>query len=69
MFCIAPVNALLALNPNNISASNDPTFVTYDENGVDTVFRFYGQPAEEYEWHISYSPPLLHCTLDSLKLE
>ena len=42
----------------------------YGENDISTAFDFYGKPAEDYyEGHKSYSPPLLNCTLDSLKLE
>ena len=42
----------------------------YGENYISTAFDFYGKQAEDdYEGHKSYSPPLLNCTLDSLKLE
>ena len=39
-------------------------------NDISTAFNFYGKPAEDdYEGYKSLSPPLLNCTLDSLKLE
>ena len=44
----------------------------YRARGSDTssAFDFYGKPAEDdYEGHKSYSPPLLNCTLNSLKIE
>ena len=42
----------------------------YGENDISTAFDFYGKPAEDdYEGNKSYNPPLLNCTLDSLKLE
>ena len=70
MSCIEPVEALMALDPSSIPASNDYLFLMYGENDISTVFDFYGKPAEDdYEGHKSYSPPLLNCTLDSLKLE
>ena len=70
MSCIEPVAALMALDPSSIPASNDYLFLMYGENDISTAFDFYGKPAEDdYEEHKSYSPPLLNCTLDSLKLE
>ena len=70
MSCTEPVGALMALDPSSISASNDYLFLVYGENDISTAFDFYGKPAEDdYEEHKSYSPPLLNCTLDSLKLE
>ena len=70
MLCIQPVEALMALDPSSIAASNDYLFLMYGENDISTAFDFYGKPAEDdYEEHKSYSPPLLNCTLDSLKLE
>ena len=70
MSCIKPVEALTALDPISIPASNDYLFLMYGENDISTAFDFYGKPAEDdYEEHKSYSPPLLNCTLDSLKLE
>ena len=60
----------MALDPSSISASNDYLFLVYGENDISTAFDFYGKPAEDdYEGHKSYNPPLLNCTLDSLKLE
>ena len=65
-----PVGALMALDPSSISASNDYLFLMYGENDISTAFDFYGKPAEDdYEGNKSYNPPLLNCTLDSLKLE
>ena len=70
MSCIEPVTALMALDPSSIPASNDYLFLMYDENDISTAFDFYGKPAkDDYEGHKSYSPLLLNCTLDSLKLE
>ena len=70
MSCIEPVEALMALDPSSIPASNDYLFLMYDENDISTAFDFYGKPAEDdYEGNKSYNPPLLNCTLDSLKLE
>ena len=70
MSCIEPVEALMALDPSSIPASNDYLFLMYGENDISTAFDFYGKPAEDdYEGHKSYNPPLLNCTLDSLKLE
>ena len=70
MSCIKPVEALTALDPISIPASNDYLFLMYGENDISTAFDFYGKPAEDdYEGHKSYNPPLLNCTLDSLKLE
>ena len=60
----------MALDPSSIPASNDYLFLMYGENDISTAFDFYGKPAEDdYEGHKSYSPLLLNCTLDSLKLE
>ena len=60
----------MALDPSSIPASNDYLFLMYGENDISTAFDFYGKPAEDdYEGHKSYNPPLLNCTLDSLKLE
>ena len=60
----------MALDPSSIPASNDYLFLMYGENDISTAFDFYGKPAEDdYEGHKSYSPPLINCTLDSLKLE
>ena len=59
----------MALDPSSIPASNDYLFLMYGENDISTAFDFYGKPAEDdYEGHKSYSPSLLNCTLDSLKL-
>ena len=70
MSCTEAVGALMALDPSSISASNDYLFLVYGENDISTAFDFYGKPAEDdYEGHKSYNPPLLNCTLDSLKLE
>ena len=70
MSCIKPVEALTAFDPISIPASNDYLFLMYGENDISTAFDFYGKPAEDdYEGHKSYSPLLLNCTLDSLKLE
>ena len=70
MSYIEPVEALMALYPSSIPASNDYLFLMYGENDISTAFDFYAKPAEDdYEGHKSYSPPLLNCTLDSLKLE
>ena len=70
MSCIEPVEALMALDPSSIPASNDYLFLMYGENDISAAFDFYGKPVEDdYEGHKSYSPPLLNCTLDSLKLE
>ena len=70
MSCIEPVEALMALDPSSIPASNDYLFLMYGENDISTAFDFYGKPAEDdYEGHKSYNPSLLNCTLDSLKLE
>ena len=70
MSCIEPVEALMALDPSSIPASNDYLFLMYGENDISTAFDFYGKPAEDdYEGNKSYNPPLLNCTLDSLKLE
>ena len=70
MSCIEPAEVLMALDPSSIPASNDYLFLMYDENDISTAFDFYGKPAEDdYEGHKSYSPLLLNCTLDSLKLE
>ena len=70
MSCIKPVEALTALDPISIPASNDYLFLMYGENDISTAFDFYGKPAEDdYEGNKSYNPPLLNCTLDSLKLE
>ena len=41
----------------------------YGKNDISTAFDFYDKPADDNEGHKSYSPPLLNCTLDSLKLE
>ena len=60
----------MALDPSSIPASNDYLFLMYGENDISTAFDFYGKPAEDdYEGNKSYNPPLLNCTLDSLKLE
>ena len=70
MSCIEPVEALTALDPSSIPASNDYLFLMYGENDTSTAFDFYGKQAEDdYEGHKSTSPPLLNCTLNSLKLE
>ena len=70
MSCIEPVEALMALDPSSIPASNDYLFLMYGENDISTAFDFYGKPAEDdYEGNKSYNLPLLNCTLDSLKLE
>ena len=70
MSCIEPVEALMALDPTIIPASNDYLVLMYGENNISTAFDFYGKPPEDdYEGHKSYSPPLLNYTLGSLKLE
>ena len=70
MSCIKPVEALRALDPSSIPVSNDYLFLMYGENDISTAFDFYGTQAEDdYEGHKSTSPPLLNCTLNSLKLE
>ena len=70
MSCIERVEALMILDPSSIPASNDSLFLMYGENDISTAFGFYGKPAEDdFEGHKSNSPPLLNCTLDSLKLE
>ena len=59
MSCIEPVEALTALDPSSIPASNDYLFLMYGENDISTAFD-YGKPAEDdYEGYKSYSPPLL----------
>ena len=69
MSCIEPVEALTALDPSSIPASNDYLSLMYGENDISTAFDFYGKQADDYEGHKSTSPPLLNCTLNSLKLE
>ena len=70
MSCIEPVEALMVLDSSSIPASNDYLFLMYGENDISTAFDFYGKPAEDdFEGHKSYSPPLLNCTVDFLKLE
>ena len=41
----------------------------HGKNDISTAFDFYDKPADDNEGHKSYSPPLLNCNLDSLKLE
>ena len=67
--CIEPLDALIALDPSRIPASNDSSFLMYDENDISTAFNFYGQPVDDYDGYKSYSTPSLNCISDSLKPE
>ena len=70
MSCIAPVEALLALDPNSIPCENESDFLTFGNQSIDIAFNFYGNPAEDiYQGHRTFSPALLNCTNESLKLE
>ena len=70
MSCIAPIEALMALDPGSIPSMDNPEFASYGESFIETLFNFYGKGAEDdYGGIKNYSPPLLTATMESLKLE
>ena len=70
MSCIAPVEALLVLDPNSIPSQNDPDFISFGKKSMDVAFDFYGNSAEDnYQGHKSFILALLRTTKESLQLE
>ena len=68
MFCIAPVEALLALDLMPIPEANK-NCITYGQDFFNVAFEFYGNSEGGiYEGCIKISPVLLNCTNKSLQL-
>ena len=69
MFCIVPVEALLALDLMSIIEANT-NCIAYGQDSIDVAFEFYGNSKEDiYEGCTKISPPLLNCAKESLRLE
>ena len=69
MFCIVPVEALLALDLMSIIEANT-NCIAYGQDSIDVAFEFYGNSKEDmYEGCTKISPLLLNCAKESFRLE
>ena len=69
MSCIAPVEALPALDPLSIPEDNT-NCINHGEYSINVAFEFCSNSKEDIsEGHTKISPPLLNHTKESLQLE
>ena len=69
MSCIAPVEALPALDPLSIPEANT-NCINHGEYSINVAFEFCSNSKEDIsEGHTKISPPLLNHTKESLQLE
>ena len=67
---IAPIEGLLALDPQSIPDESDVDWVNYGQDGINLAYDYYGNPKEDsYEGRTIVSAPILNCTKESLQLE
>lgn len=70
MSSIAPVEGLLALDPQSIPNEEDSDCLKYGEDAINVVYHHYGNPKEDsFEGRTITSAPILKCTKESLQLE
>jgi len=70
MTSIGPVEALMVLDPVDITILNLENVPTYGVESIESLFDFYGKEVTgTYAGHTVSSPPLIFCTKESLKLE
>ena len=65
-----PIQALLTLDPTEITTADDASFLIYGSEKIKILFSFYGKErSDTYAGCTITSPALISCTTGSVSLE